>query len=95
MSALAEKDPNTWRYGEEVRPGFYKIREHRNGLWLAAKVQEIVPLDPWTGDVLDRWYGYEAFINGHPANEFKVTMYGRPIGEDEYRWLIALNAIQS
>lgn len=80
---------------DDPQPGYFKTRQYRGGPWVPAIIQEIVPLDPWDGSVLDRWHGYEAFINGRRVDPWDVWSYAAEIDRSEYKWLIALSAIRN
>ncbi len=80
------------------RPGYFKVRTRRAGPWVPAQIIAPPPLDPETGEILDRSVpidAYVAFIEGRPATVESVWIYGRPIKKDEYEWLKALQAIRN
>ena len=89
---------NEQRRIDVPRPGYFKMRSRRAGPWLPAQIVAPPPLDPETGEVLDRSVpldAYEASINGRPADVWNVWIYGHPINKDEYEWLKALTAIHN
>ena len=81
------------------REGFYRVslsRRQRRGQqkeWLPARIFRPIPLDPDTGEVIDRWPHLEAECNGKTADIKYVWAWGETITEGEFRWLTALTAI--
>jgi len=79
-----------------VSGGYYKIRAWPRGPWVPCRLEEHIPLDPLTGEVLDRstLQGNPAtretgYIDDTEAGALEVQDYGRPIGREEYEWLRA------
>jgi len=79
---------------EFPREGFFKLRFKRRGPWLPARIYRPLPLDPDTGELLDRWLPLQGELNGHPYDYRKIWTRGQDIGKDEYEWLTALSAIR-
>ena len=79
--------------------GFYRVvlpRWKRRGQrkeWLPARIFRPIPLDPDTGEVIDRWPHLEAECNGKTADIQYVWAWGESISEGEFRWLTALTPI--
>jgi hypothetical protein len=44
------------RYINEAREGFFKVRlKARSKIWIPVRFFRELPLDPDTGEILDRW----------------------------------------
>lgn len=74
---------------DRPQPGFYKTRLVRGGPWVAGRIYEIPPLDPDTGELLDRPVMLAGEIGGAEVqiDEAWLKLMGNPIGEAEYRYL--------
>lgn len=82
------------QYGTRVdQPvaGFYKMRLRRNSIMVGIELRYGPPLDPVTGEELDRSWRWLAFVNGEPIDFDEVfpACAGLPISEDDYRQFIA------
>ena len=81
------------------REGFYRVplsRRERRGQrkeWLPARIFRPIPLDPDTGEVIDRWPHLEAELNGKTAEIQYIWAWGETITLEEFQWLTALTAI--
>jgi hypothetical protein len=73
------------------RAGFYKLRLVRGGVHVGVRLWEGPPLDPVTRRPLDRSWRWQACCDGRlcPVDRVWPWCVGEPIGEDEYRWLLA------
>lgn len=98
MTALARK-PAVERVERADRQwidgvGFYAVRLAKGGAEVGCEVAYGPPLDPETGELLDRSWFWTVTINGEvahcspmkPATGFRI---GRRISEGEYRFLLA------
>ena len=97
----SEEDHYAARVRSEGPPqeGFYRVplsrwkrRGHRKE-YLPARIFRPIPLDPDTGEVIDRWPHLEAECNGKTASIQYVWAWGETITEGDFRWLTALTAI--
>lgn len=77
------------------RPMYLKIRMRRGGDYQPAELRHSIPLDPETGEVLDRALYIDAYINGHSANVEHVWSWGQQITREEFKWLTAITAIRT
>ncbi len=81
------------------REGFYRVplsRWKRRGHlkeYLPARIFRPIPMDPDTGEVIDRWPHLEAECNGKTASIQYVWAWGETIDKGEFEWLTALTAI--
>lgn len=82
--------------GKRPQEGFYRIalprwkrRGHRKE-YLPARIFRPIPLDPDTGEVIDRWPRLEAEFNGKAVDIQYVWAWGETITLEEFRWLTAL-----
>lgn len=71
--------------------GFYKARMIKAGAWCAARIWLEPPIDPVTGDMLDRPPMMLAELDGKEisAHDLWMRVAGRNITEAEYRYLAA------
>ncbi len=87
------------RSTDQPVPGFYSVRLRRGAAPCVAEIRWEQPLDPVTGETLDRSYRYTVRINGvffyDDATLWKVHDYGRPISRvvhdnhiDRARWAL-------
>lgn len=86
------------------QPGFFKTRAIRSGPWIPCELRYNQPLDPETGDPLDRSFMWEAFRDGVSigspspdptrAGVMAVWPYWHAITEDEFRYLTELRKWQ-
>lgn len=91
---MEPRDGTTGRRIDQPKPGFFKVRLRRAGPWVPAQIREDPPLDPWTGEILDRSTHLQAFIEERPVEIEQVWLWGRIITQDEWKWLKALQAIR-
>lgn len=80
---------------DRPRPGFFKVRLVRRGPWVPAQITEDPPLDPWTGEIMDRSTHLQAYIEGRPVDLERVWLWGRIVTKDEWQWLKAMQAIRT
>lgn len=85
--ALAGRGP---QITTEPRPGFYRRRFARGGVWVPVAIWIAQEIDPLTGE-LSSDEDLVCLVNGEPADPLDVWTYcaGNPIPEAEYRWLEA------
>jgi len=71
--------------------GFYRMRLRSGGAYVGARIWHGAPLDPLTGEEMDRSHRWQAHINGAYAEMDRVwpRCAGEPIDEAEYRHLCA------
>lgn len=73
------------------REGFFKIRSRRAGPWIPVRFFRELPLDPDTGEILDRWPRLAAERDETIVDEFEELLdlwpYVREITQGEYRWI--------
>ncbi len=79
---------------DEPTAGFYKVRLTRNGPFVPVKIWHGPPLDPVTGEEMDRSWRWQALRNGEEIDiDFVWPWAGRnPISEAEYKRLAATMA---
>ena len=76
--------------------GHYWRRFVKGGPKVPVKLWHGAPLDPVTGEELERGHRWQAIVNGEPVTgetevlETWISCAGHPIGEAEYRYLLAL-----
>lgn len=80
---------------EPIRPdvpvaGYYRMRLRKGGMHVAVRIWYGPPLDPETGEEMDRSWRFQAEINGRYDEIDRVwpTCAGDPIDEAEARYLI-------
>ncbi len=81
--------------GSVPKEGYYKMRFERGGPWIPARIYRAMPLDPETGEILDRSWLLTGEINGRESDFRHVWVWGHTIEKDEYEWLRATTAIQT
>lgn len=74
--------------------GFYRMRLRSGGVPVGVRIWFGAPLDPVTGEEMDRSHRMQAEINGTYAEMDRVwpRCAGEPIDEAEYRHLCATQA---
>lgn len=77
---------------EEPRAGFYKKRVVKDGVYVGIRIWFGQPLDPDTGEVMDRSLRWQATLDGQLVDLESVWPWcGRdPIGRSEYERLLQL-----
>lgn len=67
--------------------GFYRFKLVSGGVWGGVEIRYGAPLDPITGEELDRCWRWMAFFEGELVDWDRVwpQCAGDPITEDEYR----------
>lgn len=81
------------------RPGWFRVRKHRTiqgqrANWVPAQISSILPLDPVTGEILDRSPQLEAFIQDQSVPIEWVWERGYEITLEDWKWLTALTALK-
>lgn len=80
------------------REGYFKVRfgrtKSRRVIWGPARIERPIPMDPDTGEILDRFPPLFASINGREVGMDRVWMSGYEITRDEWKWLTVLTAIR-
>lgn len=68
--------------------GFYRFRLRSGAVKGVAKVWYGAPLDPVTGEELDRGWRWQALLNGEPVDLDRVWPVGAgdPVTEADYRY---------
>lgn len=79
---------------DEPKAGFYRHKIGRDTVSVGVELRFGPPLDPVTGEELDRGWRWLAFINGQPAEFERVfpACMKTAITEDEYRRYCARKA---
>jgi hypothetical protein len=67
--------------------GYYRFRLRSGSVFGGVRIWYGAPLDPVTGEELDRSWRWQALFNGEPIDLDRVwpTCAGDPITEDEYQ----------
>ena len=88
-------DGSSWQppvdYGTPVdqpRAGFFRVKLSSQSIAVAVEVKFGPPIDPVTGEELDRSWRWLAFVNGEPFGDFDQVWpkcAGDPITEAEYQ----------
>lgn len=83
--------------GVDVRQpveGFYRHKPRRDAVYVGIRIWYGAPLDPVTGEEMDRSWRWQAQANGEPVELDHVwpTCAGDPITEAEYRRYCARQA---
>lgn len=75
---------------DEPIAGFYRAKLVRGGPWVAVRIWHGPPLDPDTGEELDRSWRWQAERNGEPCEVWRVWPYcaGEPIDKAEHDYLL-------
>lgn len=82
----------TARRIDRPEPGFFRMRLVRGGPWVPAVTFLPCPIDPHTGEQLDRARKLMGSVNGEDpsyAVADRVWISGRPISEREFLFLLA------
>ena len=89
-------DRSIYRLANHPSPGYFAIRSApRSPHWLPAKIERPLPIDPLTGEILDRWPPLAADIAGDEASVWRVWETGWIVTKEDYEWLTALHAIKT
>jgi len=83
------------QHGSIPREGYFKIRFKRGADWVPARIYRRMPIDPDTGEVMERSWMLTGEINGEIDDFRLVWAWGREIEKDEYEWLIAITALRT
>jgi hypothetical protein len=75
-------------------PGFYRTRLRSGGVYVGVRIWFGPPLDPDTGEEMDRGHRWQADCNGRYIEIDRVWPQcgGDPIDDDEYLHLSALQS---
>lgn len=68
--------------------GFYRVRLSSGSVRVGVRLHYSPPLDPVTGEVLDRSWRWQAEVNGHPYDDFDRVWpmcAAEPITEIDYQ----------
>lgn len=68
--------------------GFFRMRLRAGGVMCGVQILHGPPLDPVTGEIMDRSHRWQAFVNGRYFDQFDriwPVCAGEPISETEYR----------
>lgn len=76
---------------DKPEAGYYRMRLRSGGAFVGVRIWFGAPLDPVTGEEMDRSHRFQALINGTYAEMDRVwpRCAGDPITEAEYRHLCA------
>jgi len=86
--------------GDAPREGFYRVsiprwlRKKHTRDYLPARIFRPIPIDPDTGEILDRYPALAAEIDGTEIEVKFVWAFGEPIEEGDYEWLKAITPIK-
>lgn len=96
---LTYSDRRAWSapegYGLSVEhpvEGFYKIKLGKNAIWRGVHLRFAPPNDPLTGEVLDRSWRWQAFLDDGSLVEFDVAWpkcAGEPISQKDFDHFVA------
>ena len=79
------------KYVDRPREGFFKIRAFRAGPWIPVRFYRDVPLDPATGELLDRWPRLAAERDDVVIDEHSKLLdlwpWCREITRGEWQWI--------
>lgn len=79
----------------EPTAGHYRMRLVARGPWVPCKIWFGPPLDPLTGEELDRSPRWQAEVRGKPYDRDVLDLWtwcaGQPIGANEYLYLLAIH----
>lgn len=72
--------------------GYYRTRLRMGGIFVGIRIWYGAPLDPETGDELDRSWRWQALANGEPVLLERVwpRCAGDPIDAAEYQYLASV-----
>lgn len=73
--------------------GHYRTKLVRGGPFVAVRIWYGAPVDPESGELLDRSHRWQATINGNDTDPYEIWPYvgGRAIPKVEYDYLMALS----
>lgn len=73
--------------------GFYRMRMRSGGAFVGVRVWNGAPLDPVTGEELDRSHRWQATVNRNPVNLDRVwpKCAADPVDEAEYQYLCTVH----
>jgi hypothetical protein len=74
-------------YVDRPQAGFYKTKLVKGGPWVGVRIWWDYPIDPVTGETMDRSPVLKAETAGKPSDPYEIWTWcaGRPITETEYR----------
>lgn len=74
-------------YTDRPQPGFYKTKLVKGGPWVPVRIWWEYPVDPHTGETLDRSPTLRCEKNGEAADPWATWMWcaDKPITEEEYQ----------
>lgn len=72
--------------------GYYRRRMVSGGIYVGVRIWHGAPLDPVTGEEMDRSHRWQAQVNGQPIDIERVwpSCARDPIDEREYHYLCSL-----
>lgn len=90
---MTNKRSMTPVHPDEPQAGFYRGRLVKGGPWVPIRIWFGAPLDPLTGEELDRSHRWQAERNGEFVEVDAVWPFcaADAINEAEYRYLLATN----
>jgi len=85
-------DPRSAVSAETPVAGFFRTRLRSGGVYVGVKVFYGPPLDPVTGEELDRSHRWQALVNDRPIDFDRVwpKCAGDPVTAQEYAYLTSL-----
>lgn len=77
---------------DQPQEGYYKTRLVKGGVWCPVRIWYGQPLDPVTGELLDRSPRWQALRNGEEYDAASVWNWccGNPISEADYNHMMAV-----
>lgn len=77
---------------DEPVEGYYRMRLRFGGVQVGIRIWYGPPLDPVTGEEMDRGWRWQATANGHPADLERVwpRCAGDPVDQAEHDYLVSL-----
>ena len=79
------------KYVDHPREGFFKLRAYRAGPWIPVRFYRDLPLDPDTGELIDRWPRLAAERDGIVIDDHTELLdlwpWCREISFGDWEWL--------
>jgi hypothetical protein len=79
----------------QPRAGFFKMRAYSKGPWVPASIYRPLALEPWTGEIMDRYLPMVAEKDGVSTPVEEVWTWGTQIEREDYEWLKATSALRT
>lgn len=72
---------------------FFRCRAYRRGPFVPARIWMCAGFDPITAEPMDRSPTMQGELNGRRSDPTRIWAHGKPITEDDFRWMTATAAI--